>query len=61
VESVDEYVQLVRGWKDALPDARGAIRKTIASGDVAAQEILWEGTSLPFAPLLGVAGGAGSP
>ena len=44
VDGVDAYVQLCQGWKQAFPDARGAIRNVVASGDTVVQEILWEGT-----------------
>jgi steroid delta-isomerase-like uncharacterized protein len=44
VEGADAYVALVQGWKDALPDVRGTIRRAIAGGDTVAQELLWEGT-----------------
>jgi steroid delta-isomerase-like uncharacterized protein len=44
VEGADAYVELVQGWKVALPDVRGTIRAAIAGGDTVAQEILWEGT-----------------
>jgi steroid delta-isomerase-like uncharacterized protein len=43
-EGVDAYVQLGQGWKQAFPDARGAIRNVVASGDTVVQEITWEGT-----------------
>jgi predicted ester cyclase len=44
VEGADAYVELVQGWKVALPDVRGTIRAAIVGGDTVAQEILWEGT-----------------
>lgn len=44
VEGVDAYVELVQGWKEALPDVNGTIRNAVASGDTAVQELLWEGT-----------------
>jgi len=43
-DSADAYVQLVQGWKQSFPDAKGTIHHTIASGDKVAQEVLWEGT-----------------
>jgi steroid delta-isomerase-like uncharacterized protein len=43
-DSADAYVDLVKGWKQAFPDAKGTIRNVIASGNQVAQEILWEGT-----------------
>ena len=44
VEGADAYVELCQGWKAAFPDAVGTIRSAIASGDIVAQEIVWEGT-----------------
>ena len=41
---MDAYVQLTQGWKQAFPDARGAVRKVVASGSTVVQEIAWEGT-----------------
>ena len=38
------YVALCQGWRDAFPDATGAIERTIAHGPVVAQEVTWEGT-----------------
>ena len=43
-DGVDAYVQLSQGWKHAFPDARGAIRNVVASGNTVVQEITWEGT-----------------
>jgi len=44
VAGADAYVGLCHGWKAAFPDVVGTIRSSIASGDVVAQEIVWEGT-----------------
>jgi steroid delta-isomerase-like uncharacterized protein len=44
VTGADDYVRLCQGWKESLPDARGTVQTTIASGPRVAQEILWEGT-----------------
>jgi steroid delta-isomerase-like uncharacterized protein len=44
VGGVDAYVQLCQGWKQAFPDARGAIRNVVANGSTVVQEIMWEGT-----------------
>jgi steroid delta-isomerase-like uncharacterized protein len=43
-DGVDAYLQLSQGWKQAFPDARGAIRNVVASGNTVVQEIMWEGT-----------------
>jgi steroid delta-isomerase-like uncharacterized protein len=44
IEGADAYVELCRGWRAAFPDVVGTIRSAIASGDIVAQEIVWEGT-----------------
>ena len=54
VEGADAYVQLCQGWKDAFPDGRGTVRRTVADGQTVAQEVLWEGTHR--GPLVGPGG-----
>ena len=44
VEGLDAYTDLLKGWKQALPDVRGAIRGSLADDDTVVQDILWEGT-----------------
>jgi steroid delta-isomerase-like uncharacterized protein len=44
VEGADAYVELVRGWKAALPDVRGTISGELAGPGTVAQEVHWEGT-----------------
>jgi steroid delta-isomerase-like uncharacterized protein len=44
VEGPDAYVELCQAWKAAFPDVRGTIDTAIASGDLVAMEIVWEGT-----------------
>ena len=44
VEGADPYLKLSQGWKAAFPDATGTIQSVIATGDVVAQEVVWEGT-----------------
>lgn len=44
VEGADAYLELLQGWKDALPDVHGTIRGAIAGEDTVAQQLLWEGT-----------------
>ena len=44
MDGADAYVQRCQGWKQAFPDARGAIRNAVASGNTVVQEIMWEGT-----------------
>ena len=42
------------GWKEAFPDATGAVRTVIVDGETVAQEIEWTGTHT--GPLAGPAG-----
>ncbi len=44
VSGRDAYVELCQGWRQAFPDARGTITRSIASGDTSVQEITWTGT-----------------
>jgi steroid delta-isomerase-like uncharacterized protein len=44
VSGPDAYVELCQGWKQAFPDVRGAIHRSVASGDTVVQEITWTGT-----------------
>jgi len=43
-EGPDAYLELCRGWKAALPDVRGTVRRSLEGGDVSALEVTWEGT-----------------
>jgi steroid delta-isomerase-like uncharacterized protein len=43
-EGADAYVQLVQGWKQSFPDAKGTIRNVVTQGNTVVQEVLWEGT-----------------
>jgi len=54
VEGGDAYLQLSRGWKEAFPDAAGAVRTVLADGETVAQEIEWTGTHT--GPMAGPAG-----
>src|SRR4029450_9293857 len=44
VSGRDAYVELCQGWKQAFPDARGTIHRSVASGDTVVQEVTWTGT-----------------
>lgn len=44
VENLEDYLQLLAGWKQAIPDARGTVLKSVSQGNTVVQEILWEGT-----------------
>jgi steroid delta-isomerase-like uncharacterized protein len=40
----EKIVELFKGWKQAFPDAAGAVTGAFASGDTAALEVIWKGT-----------------
>jgi steroid delta-isomerase-like uncharacterized protein len=44
LEGVEAYMTALEGWKRAFPDARCTIRHSMASGDTAVFELVWEGT-----------------
>lgn len=44
ITGADEYVQLCQGWKQAFADVAGTVLRTATNGDIAALEIVWEGT-----------------
>jgi steroid delta-isomerase-like uncharacterized protein len=43
LEGVEAYMAALAGWKEAIPNARGSIRQSLASGDTAMFELVWEG------------------
>jgi steroid delta-isomerase-like uncharacterized protein len=43
-EGVDDYLALCRGWKEAFPDVRGTVERSLEGADVVAQDVIWEGT-----------------
>ena len=54
ITGADEYVQLCQGWKQAFADVAGTIQRSATNGELAALEIVWEGTHT--GPLPGPAG-----
>ena len=44
IEGIEAYLGTLREWKVALPDVHGTVRKAVADGDVAAQNVVWRGT-----------------
>jgi steroid delta-isomerase-like uncharacterized protein len=44
LEGADAYIAALESWKRAIPDATGTIRKSVADGDTAMFEVVWEGT-----------------
>ena len=43
-EGMDEYMQLLEGWQQAIPDGAAMIRRTVQSGDTVVMELVWKGT-----------------
>lgn len=44
VENLEDYLQLLQGWKQAIPDAQGIIHKTVSQGNTAVLDLTWVGT-----------------
>lgn len=44
IEGADAYLALCEGWRRALPDVRGTVRRAVEDGGVVAQEVTWSGT-----------------
>lgn len=44
IEGIEPYLEALREWKTALPDVHGDVRRAIADGDLAAQDVVWHGT-----------------
>ena len=44
IEGPDKIVDLFKGWKQAFPDAVGTVTSAVASGDMVALEVTWNGT-----------------
>lgn len=41
---IDDYLEGLHGWKVALPDVRGTVRRRVDDGELVAIDVLWEGT-----------------
>lgn len=39
VENLEDYLQLLQGWKQAIPDAQGIVHEAISQGNTAALEL----------------------
>jgi steroid delta-isomerase-like uncharacterized protein len=44
VEGREEIIELLKGWKQTMPDASGTVTGAIESGNQVLLEITWEGT-----------------
>lgn len=54
ITGADEYVHLCQGWKQAFADVMGTVQRSVAKDNIAALEVVWEGTHT--GPLVGPAG-----
>jgi len=43
VENLADYLQLLQGWKQAIPDAQGIVHKAVSQGNTAVLELTWGG------------------
>lgn len=44
LEGIEAYLEGLRAWKAALPDVHGTVRRAVAEGDLAVEDVLWKGT-----------------
>lgn len=44
IEGIEPYLDALREWKVALPDVHGTVRRAVADGDLAVQNVVWTGT-----------------
>lgn len=44
IEGADAYLALCHGWRTAIPDVRGTVRRSLEGDGVVAQEVTWVGT-----------------
>jgi steroid delta-isomerase-like uncharacterized protein len=44
IDGPDKIVEVLKGWKQAFPDAAGTVTSAFASGDTAVLEVTWKGT-----------------
>ncbi len=54
IQGADQIVDAFKGWKQAMPDAKGTVTNAISSGNMVTLEITWEGTQT--GPLTGPGG-----
>jgi steroid delta-isomerase-like uncharacterized protein len=54
LEGVEDIIQAMQGWKEAMPDVTGTVNNAVASGDTVVLEVTWKGTQT--GPLRGPSG-----
>ena len=40
----DEIIKALQGWKQAMPDVKGTVTNSVASGNTVTLEVTWRGT-----------------
>jgi steroid delta-isomerase-like uncharacterized protein len=62
VERPEQIVELFKGWKQAFPDAVGTVTSAVASGEMVALEVTWNGTHTgPLTTAAGTIPASGKP
>ena len=54
IKGSDEIIEALQGWKQAMPDVKGTVTNSFASGNTVTLEVAWKGTQT--GPLVGPAG-----
>lgn len=44
IEGVNEIISTLQEWKEAMPDVKGTVTNSFASGNTANLEVTWQGT-----------------
>ena len=44
LEGVETIIDALQGWKQAMPDVKGAVGSAISTGNTAVLEVTWTGT-----------------
>jgi steroid delta-isomerase-like uncharacterized protein len=44
LEGVNDIISSLQGWKKAMPDVKGTVTNSFASGNTANLEVTWQGT-----------------
>ena len=54
LQGVAQIIDCLQGWKEAMPDVKGTVTNTVATGNTAVLEVTWHGTHT--GPLAGPSG-----
>jgi len=44
LQGVGQIIQVLQGWKGAMPDVKGTVTNALATGNTAVLEVTWQGT-----------------